>query len=116
MVWAACHKGLNTGHENEVSYLAAHRVVKTSAYLKLKCGMKSISEFCMTCGQIEDLEHLFISCETTDRVWKEFTPILKKIMPGEVFTDTKVLLLRDFRTNTQNGQLNWPPIDENDPL
>ena len=53
------HKGLNTGRENGVTYLAAHRVVKTSAYLKFKCGMKSISEFCVTCGQIENLEHLF---------------------------------------------------------
>ena len=30
----SCHKGLNTGQENEVCYLAAHRVVKISAYLK----------------------------------------------------------------------------------
>ena len=97
VIWAACHKGLNTGHENEVSYLAAHRVVKTAAYLKFKCGMRSISEFCIACGQIEDLEHVFISCKITERVWKEFTPILKKIMPGEAFSDTKVLLLRHFQ-------------------
>ena len=58
-VWASCHKGLNTGQENKVSYLVAHRVVKTSAYLKFKCGMKSVSEFCASCGQIEDFEHLF---------------------------------------------------------
>ena len=97
VVWAACHKGLNTGHENEVSYLATHQVVKTLAYLKFKCGMKLISEFCARCGQNKDLEHLFISCETAARVWKEFTPTLKKIMPGEAFTDTKVLLLRQFQ-------------------
>ena len=71
--------------------------MKTSAYVKFSYGMKSVSEFCVTCCQIEDLEHLFISCQTTERVWKEFTTVLKKIMPGEVFTDTKVLLLKDFR-------------------
>ena len=98
-VWSACHKGLNTGLENEVSYLAAHRVVKTAAYLKFKCGMKTISEFCEACGQIEDLEHVFIQCEITERVWKEFIPILNKILPGELFTDAKVLFLRDFQTN-----------------
>ena len=59
--------------------------------------MKSISEFCVRCGQIEDLEHLFIECETTKWVWKEFTPIRKQIVPGEVLTDRKVLLLRDFQ-------------------
>ena len=96
-VWETCHKGLNTGQENEVCYLTAHRVVKTSAYLKFKCGMKSVSEFCVRCGQIEDLEHLFIECETVGRVWKEFTPILRQIVPGEVFTDKKILLLRDFQ-------------------
>ena len=101
-VWLACHKGLNTGHENEESYLAAHRVVKTAAYLKFKCGMKTISEFCEACGQIEDLEHVFIQCEITERVWKEFIPILNKILPGELFTDTKVLLLRDFQHNHPN--------------
>ena len=42
VTWASCHKGMNTGQENEVSYLIAHRVVKTAAYLKFKCGMKSI--------------------------------------------------------------------------
>ena len=84
--------------ENEVSHLIAHRVMKTSAYLKFKCGMKSVSEFCAACGQIEDLEHLFISCETADRVWKEFTPPLKKIIPGEALLGTKAILLRDFQT------------------
>ena len=59
--------------------------------------MKSISEFCVRCGQIGDLEHLFIVCETTKRMWKEFTPILKQIVPGELLTDRKVLLLRDFQ-------------------
>ena len=54
-VWASCHKGWNTGDENEMSYLVAHRVVKTSAYLKSKCGMKSVSKFCASCGQIEIL-------------------------------------------------------------
>ena len=92
-----CHGGLNTGHENEVSFLIAHRVVKTSAYLKFKCGMRSVSEFCTACGQIEDLEHLFISCESAKQVWKEFTPILQKIIPKENL-GLNVLLLRDFQT------------------
>ena len=92
-VWETCHKGLNTGQENQVCYLAAHRAVKTSAYLKFKCGMKSVSEFCVGCGQIEDLEHLFIECEMAGQVWKEFTPILRQIVPGDVFTDRKILLL-----------------------
>ena len=64
--------------------------------LKFKCGMKSISEFCVMCGQIEDLEHLILF-ETTKWVWKEFTPILNQIIPREVFTETKVLLLLDFQ-------------------
>ena len=96
-VWASCHNGLNTGHENKVSYLVMHRVVKTSAYLKFKCGMKSVSEFCASCGQIKDLEHLFISCESAEWVWKEFTPFLKKIIPEENL-GPNVLLLRDFQT------------------
>ena len=96
VVWASCHKGLNTGQEDEVSYLITHRVMKTSAYLKVKCGMKSISEFCVTCGQIEDLEHLLLTCEKTKLVWKQLTIILEKIIPGETLTGTKALLLRVF--------------------
>ena len=51
----------------------------------------------MRCGQIEDLAHLFIECETAGQVWKEFTPILRQIVPGEVITDKKIILLRDFQ-------------------
>ena len=96
-VWASCHGDLSTGHENEVSFLVAHRVVKTLTYLKFKCGMRSVSEFCTACGQIEDLKHLFISCESAKQVWKEFTPILQKIIPKENL-GLNVLLLWDFQT------------------
>ena len=52
----------------------------------------------MTCGQIEDLKHLFFTCEHTKLVWTQFTPNLKKIIPGETLTGTKALLLRNFQT------------------
>ena len=96
VVWASCHKGLNTGQENEVSYLITHRVTKTAAYLKFRCGMKSMSEFCGTCGQIEDLEHLFLTYDSAKQVWKQFIPILKKILPGEPLTGARALLLQNF--------------------
>ena len=94
VVWVFCHKGLNTGQESEVSYLITHRVTKTVAYLKFKCGMKSTSEFCGTCSQIEDLEHLFLTCKKTKLVWKYFTPIFKEILLGE----SQALLLWNFQT------------------
>ena len=97
VTWASCHKGMNTGQENEVSYLIAHQVVKTSAYLKFKFGMKSISEFCVVCGQIEDLEHLFLTCEKSKQVWRHFVPILEKILPGETLIGANPLLLRNFQ-------------------
>ena len=50
----------------------------------------------MTCGQIEDLEHLFLTCEKTKLVWKQLTTILEKIIPGGTLTGTKALLLRVF--------------------
>ena len=35
---------------------------------------------------------------TAEWVWKEFTPIVKKIIPGEALLGTKPLLLRNFQT------------------
>ena len=62
--------------------------------------MKSISEFCVACDKIEDLEGLFITCETAGLVWNKFTSLLKKIIPGEALARTKALLLRDFQTKS----------------
>ena len=56
-------------------------------------------------GQFKDLERLFISCESAERMWKEFTPFLKKIIPEENL-GPNVLLLRDFQTKHPKRAVN----------
>ena len=51
---------------------------------------------CISNLNFEDLQHLFISCELAERVWKEFTPFPKNIIPKENL-GPNVLLLGDFQ-------------------
>ena len=71
--------------------------------------MSSISEFCRVCGQIEDLEHLFLTCAKSEQVWKHFTLILKKFFKGKLW--------QEFPDQTPKTTDNFDTIfDKDDPL
>ena len=95
-VWRSCFDGQSLGRENDISFLITHRVIKTGLYLKYTWNMTTFNELCTICNVPEDIEHVFKNCTSWTRVWKQFLPLLNRVLP---FTTTKtvdLLLLRIF--------------------
>lgn len=77
-VWRKSRLKLNENKKNDLLWLILHRVVKIRYALKSWGCIDT--DRCALCNRIETIEHCFLYCRRTVRVWNFFAPILSDFL------------------------------------
>ena len=90
-------KGFSTNQEHDVFFRVSHYVLKTGEYFSSWTRLH-ISLDCSFCpGQLETLEHSFLSCALAKEVWGWATPLVCKLRGGPGFVSSlRTLIGLDF--------------------
>ena len=100
-IWGNAYGGLSTNWEGDLAWKILHRIVKTKSYL-INVQNLDVPKACHRCGKSETLNHVFLECPATQKVWDWLFDLLQLIYdPSVALTAAKCLLREDLVPSKQ---------------
>eukprot|EP00112_Aurelia_sp_Birch-Aquarium-sp1_P012597 Seg265.3 transcript_id=Seg265.3/GoldUCD/mRNA.D3Y31 product="Transposon TX1 putative 149 kDa protein" protein_id=Seg265.3/GoldUCD/D3Y31 len=100
--WLNSRLGVSIGFENDVIWKIYHRVLKTASYVK-SWGLR-VSDSCDICAVPEDIEHVFLHCHVSLKVWEFINTYIVNLL-GTFEVSCQFLFFFEFpRSKNRNAK------------